>query len=188
MERVSVASYTWDEDDAGVVLAVSGAAFPDVCVWWTPEGSVELFSRSGRVKLLLQLSNRVKACSWAEQGDRLIVRLEKENRGPWRALLVGGGGESSAASFPSASAREQGLSKSAPAPPGMGAPPRRLANWRRLRDKVWLPLGYVQKLLHVTDGLDGVLWTLMVLMVILCPFTKVEEVEGKKKKNVSSVS
>jgi hypothetical protein len=173
-KKISLASYVWDEDDGNVVLAVAGAAHPDVRVWWTVEGSLELFSRSGCVKLLLQLKYRVKACSWTEQGDRLVVRLEKQDRGSWGSVLLGDVG----ASMPSASAREQGLSEAARLLPPFAASPasRRLASWRRFREKVWLPLGYVQKLLHVTDGLDSVLWTLMILLVLLCPYTKVEEV------------
>ncbi len=187
---VSIASYSWDEDDACIVLAVNGAAFSDVRVWWTPEGSFELFSGQGRVRLLLQLAHRLQGCSWApdvekkeEQRDkpssssphsstRLLVRLEKQHRGSTGVLLA----SSSSSSLPSAAAREQGLSSALP-PSARGSGRR----WRRLRDRVWLPLGYVQKLLHVTDGLDGFMWALMVILVVICPYTKVEEVKQKKR-------
>ncbi len=179
--RIRTAELTWDEDDGSVYLAVPGAATPDVKVWWTPEGALEVLSVTGRVKLLVQLKDCVKSCSWgAREGSpnaqqQLVVRLEKRHRGTWGSALLGG---DVAVSLPSAAAREQGLSK-ASAKSGSGAlPATRRIPWRRLRERVLLPLGYARKLLHVTDGLDGVMWVLMVALVLLAPYTKVEESFG----------
>ena len=180
--RIEAAEMRWDEDDANVFLSVADAAQPDVQVWWTPEGSLEVLSVAGRVKLLVQLKDRIKSCLWgphAADPSRLVLRLEKQNRGPWGTALLG---EALATSMPSAAEREQGLSKAAARPASQGrggaaATGRRL-EWRRLRERVLLPLGYARKLLHVTDGLDALVWLLMAVLVVLAPHTKVEESFG----------
>lgn len=87
----------------------------------------------------------------------------------WGALLLEGG---TAQSLPSGAQREQGLvAKSQP--PGKIGTTVRSQPWRRLRERVMVPLGYLRKLLHPTDGLDMLTWVLMVSLVLMCPFTKV---------------
>ena len=163
--------HQWDEDDAFVYLAVQCDS-ADVQVWWTPEGTLEVL---GPIKLLLQLAGRVTECSWGAADGKLGIKLEKAIKGAWGRLSLE---EHAAVSFPDAGARREGLAKEIKVPITRGKG-RRFSEWpRRWKQRMLLPLGYFAKLLHTTDYLDFVMWLIMVAMVLLCPYTKVEESFG----------
>jgi alpha-1,6-mannosyltransferase len=104
----------------------------------------------------------------------LNIRLEKQSKGLWGAALMQESG-----SLPAAGARQPGLRTRLQSMQANKAQSGRVGWPRRWRERVIsLPLGYTRKLLHTTDYLDFVIWILMVGLVLICPYTKVEESFG----------